>query len=139
VHALREQGLGVYVIARRLRLDPKTVRRYFDAADPQMLIGPNGTARTSILESHKPYLRQRCADGVTGTLQLLSEIRARGYTGSERTLRRFLIALRGRPEPTVEPPPVPPTRDITAWIMRPVDKLTDDDPSRAGPAVRHVP
>jgi transposase len=127
VHALRQQGLGVYVIARRLRLDPKTVRRYADATDPQMLIGPNGTARTSILDSHKTYLHQRCADGVTGTLQLLGEIRARGYTGSERTLRRFLIALRGRPEPTVEPPPVPPTRDITAWIMRPLDKLTDDD------------
>jgi transposase len=127
IHALREQGLGVYVIARRLRLDPKTVRRYADVADPETLIGPNGTARISILDTHKPYLRQRCADGVTGTLQLLGEIRARGYTGGERTLRRFLIAVRGRPEPTLDPPPVPPTRDITGWIMRPGDKLTDDE------------
>jgi hypothetical protein len=127
IHALREQGLGVYTIARQLGLDPKTVRRYTDAADPESLIGPNGTARDSILDVHKPYLLQRCAEGVTGTNQLLAEIRQRGYTGSERTLRRFLIAIRGRHQPDPVPPPVPPARDITGWIMRPPDKLTDDD------------
>jgi hypothetical protein len=42
---LREQGIGVYVIARRLGLDPKTVRRYADVTDPQTLIGP---------ERHRP-------------------------------------------------------------------------------------
>jgi transposase len=126
VHALREQGLGVYAIARRLGLDPKTVRRYADAADPDVLLGPNGTARDSILDRHKGYLQQRCADGVTGTNQLLAEIRARGYRGGERTLRRYLVSIRGRNEPAPVPPPVPPARDITGWIMRPVDKLTDE-------------
>jgi hypothetical protein len=95
--------------------------------EPETLIGPNGTCRDSILDRHKAYLQQRCADGVTGTNQLLDEIRARGYRGSERTLRRYLIGVRGRNEPTPVPPPVPPTRDITGWIRRPVDNLTDDD------------
>jgi hypothetical protein len=95
VQALREQGLGVYVIARRLGLDPKTVRRYADAPDPEALIGPNGTARDSILDRFKPYLQQRCAEGVTATNQLLAEIRARGFGGGERTLRRWLIGIRG--------------------------------------------
>ncbi|MFG1954827.1 ISL3 family transposase [Micromonospora sp. NPDC048830] len=126
VHALREQGLGVYTIARRLGLDPKTVRRYAGAADPETLLGPNGTVRDSILDPFKPYLQQRCAEGVPGTNQLLAEIRARGYKGGERTLRRYLISIRGRNEPAPVPPPAPPTRDITGWIMRPVDKLTDE-------------
>ena len=126
VHALREQGLGVYTISRRLGLDPKTVRRYADAADPQSLLGPTGTARDSILDPFKPYLHQRISEGATGTNQLLTEIRAGGYKGGERTLRRWLIRVRGRNQPAPVPPPAPPTRDITSWIMRPIDKLTDE-------------
>lgn len=38
-----------------------------------------------------------------------------------------MIATRGRRQPDPVPPPVPPARDITGWIMRPADKLTDDD------------
>jgi transposase len=126
VHALREQGFGVYTIARRLGLDPKTVRRYADAATPEDLLGPTGTARDSILDVFKPYLHQRLAEGVVGTNQLLAEIRNRGYKGAERTLRRWLISVRGRNTPAPVPPAPPPTRDITGWIMRPIDKLTDD-------------
>ncbi|RSM36763.1 ISL3 family transposase, partial [Actinoplanes sp. ATCC 53533] len=126
VHALHQQGVGVYVIARRLGLDPKTVRRYAEAADPDLLLGPNGTARDSILDRYKGYLQQRCKDGITGTTELLAEIRARGYRGGERTLRRYLINLRGCDQPTLAPPPVPPARDITGWIMRPDGKLTEE-------------
>jgi transposase len=126
VHALHEQGLGVYIIARRLGLDPKTVRRYADATDPDVLLGPNGTTRDSILDRHKNYLQQRCKDGITGTTELLAEIRGRGYRGSARTLRRYLITIRGADEPAPAPPPVPPARDITGWIMRPDTKLTDE-------------
>ncbi|WP_173166052.1 ISL3 family transposase [Phytohabitans suffuscus] len=125
VHALREQGLGAYTIARRLGLDPKTVHRYADAATPEDLLSPNGTARDSILDPFKPYLHQRITEGVAGTNQLLAEIRAQGYKGAERTLRRWLISVRGRNQPTPVPPP-PPTRDITGWIMCPTDKLTDE-------------
>ena len=126
VHALREQGLGVYTISRRLGLDPKTVRRYAEVPDPEELLGPNGTARDSVLDPFKAYLQQRCTEGATGTNQLLAEIRARGYRGGERTLRRWLISIRGRNTPAPGPPPAPATRDITGWIMRPVDKLTDE-------------
>jgi transposase len=126
VHDLRDQGVGVYTIARRLGLDPKTVRRYADAATPEDLLGSNGTVRDSILDSFKPYLRRRIAEGVTGTNQLLSEIRGRGYQGAERTLRRWLISVRGRDTPAPVPPAPPSTRDITGWIMRPIDKLTEE-------------
>ncbi|RSM36001.1 ISL3 family transposase, partial [Actinoplanes sp. ATCC 53533] len=82
--------------------------------------------RDSILDRYKGYLQQRCKDGITGTTELLAEIRARGYRGGERTLRRYLINLRGCDQPTLAPPPVPPARDITGWIMRPDGKLTEE-------------
>jgi hypothetical protein len=48
-------------------------------------------------------------------------------TQGQRALRRWLISIRGTDPSMPAPPPVPPTRDFTGWIMRPVDKLTDDD------------
>jgi hypothetical protein len=119
--------VGVYRIARQLGLDPKTVRRYAEATDPERLIGPRGTSRDSILDTFKPYLLHRCAEQVTGTNELLAEIRQRGYTGSERTLRRWLISVRGSNTATPGPPPPPKTRDIVGWIMRPPGKLSNAD------------
>jgi hypothetical protein len=37
-----------------------------------------------------------------------------------------MVNVRGGDRPPA-PPPVPPARRITAWIMRPHDELTDDD------------
>lgn len=63
---------------------------------------------------------------MTGTTLLYKEIKARGFTGASRTLRRWLIGVRGdQPKPDTPPPP-PSTRDITALIMRPGAKLTDE-------------
>ena len=56
---------------------------------------------------------------------LYEEIRGRGYRGALRTLQRFMIGIRSSGQPTA--PPVAAARHITAWIMRPDDKLTDDD------------
>jgi transposase len=127
IHALLDQGLGVYAISRRLNLDPKAVRRFADVADADDLLGPHRVARPSVLDRFKPRLIERCANGVTGTLELLDEIRARGYTGGRRTLRRFLIGVRGEQPPPIQRAATPSTRDITALIMRPGKKLTADE------------
>jgi transposase len=126
VHALLAKGLGIKAIARQLQLDRKTVRRYARAASPEQLLGPNPSSPSGRLGPFKPYLQARCAEGVTATSMLLDEIRARGYRGGERTLRRFLVQIRRGEQPPT-PPPVPSAREITAWIMRPDDKLSDDD------------
>lgn len=55
VHTLVAQGLGVYVIARRLNLDPKTVRRYADAPDlTELLAAGRAGMRSSMLDSFNP-------------------------------------------------------------------------------------
>jgi transposase len=125
IHDLKSQGLGPHIIARRLGLDPKTVHRYADVASPQDLLGPSATGRHGVLNPHKPYLQARIDEGVTATSLLLQEITARGYRGGERTLRRWLIDARQQKPPA--PPPPPTSRTITGWIMRPAEKLNEDD------------
>ncbi|MEV6351018.1 ISL3 family transposase [Actinoplanes sp. NPDC051851] len=127
IHALIGQGHGVYATASRLGLDPKTVRRYAEVTDPEQLISDRGTSRDSIVDTFKPYLLQRCTDGITGTNQLLAEIRSQGYTGSERTLRRWLLTIRGSNAAVPPPPPIPKAREITGWIMRPTSKTTTEN------------
>jgi transposase len=125
VHALWAKGFTVPQIARKLHLDAKTVRRYVDAPYAQDLISAR-PGRSSRLDSHKPYLLARCTEGISGTAILLEEIRGRGYRGGERTLRRWLIAVRGT-QPPPAPPKIPSARAITAWIMRPYGKLNEVD------------
>ena len=85
------------------------------------------TGRRSLLDPHKPYLQARIDEGVSATSVLLQEILARGYRGGERTLRRWLIDVRAHLQQPPAPPPVPSSRTITSWIMRPADKLSQDD------------
>lgn len=126
VHALLAEGVSIAGIMQRLGMSRGTVRKYARAPTPEQLIGPNPSSGPGKLGPFKPYLQARHDDGVTDSQTLYAEILARGYRGTLRTLQRFLIQDRGVTRaPT--PPPVPAARHLTAWIMRPHNKLTDDD------------
>jgi transposase len=127
VHQLTSTGNGIYQIANQLHLDPKTVRRYLAAHSPEDLLGPARTGRRSLLDAYKPYLHTRLDEDVTNTTTLLAEIAERGYRGSERTLRRWLVNARTVQHRPPTPPPVPSARTISSWIMRPTDKLDEND------------
>ena len=138
VHAAAGRGLRPYQIAKHLHLDPKTVQRYLAVSEPEDLLGVRGSRRGSVLDSFLPYLLQRCQNGVTATSTLLAEITQQGYLGGERTLRRWLVQVRG--DQTIPiPVPVPSARQITAWIMRPTAKLSDDDKTQFADACRRCP
>ena len=94
VHAALGRGLTLAEISRALRLDRKTVRRYAGAATPVELSGGTRIALTSLLDPHLPYLLTRWEEGCRSTDRLYQEIRARGYRGSLRTLRRHTAQLR---------------------------------------------
>ncbi|WP_405097919.1 ISL3 family transposase [Micromonospora sp. NBC_01412] len=125
VHALRAEGLSISATARRLDVNVRTARKYARAATAETLIGPNASSRPSVLAPFHPYLRQRLADGIHQSATLFAEILASGYQGSLRVLRDWLTTARTRPTRVVVQ--VPSARRITAWIMRPGHKLTDDD------------
>ncbi|HZM83929.1 MAG TPA: hypothetical protein VFC19_50065 [Candidatus Limnocylindrales bacterium] len=76
---------------------------------------------------------------VTTTSVLLNEIKSRGYRGCERTLRRWLIDARAHQQKPPTPPPVPSSRTITSWIMRPADKLGEDDKTALKDACARCP
>ena len=126
VHALRAEGLSISATARRLEMNVRTARKYAHATTAEALIGPNASSRPSSLTPFHTYLRQRLGDGVHQTADLHAEILARGYQGSLRVLRDWLATNRTRPAPAISVR-VPSARRITAWIMRPGHKLSDDD------------
>lgn len=115
--------MAIKAIARKLGLDRKTVRKYAHAETADALIGPTASDGRDVLRPFKDYLHARIRDGVTDTPALAEQIRARGYRGSDRTLRRWLSQARRAEPAQPQPEPIPSARTITSWIMRPVENL----------------
>jgi transposase len=121
IHELMGQGLTVSAIARRVRLDRKTVRRFASAEVAADLLGPRGR-RATALDSYLPYLARRWREGQHVAAFLFDEVWQQGYRGSKRTVRRQLAGWR-----VAEPPPpahamLPGPRTL-AWLLlrRPSD------------------
>ncbi|WP_273700067.1 ISL3 family transposase [Actinomadura graeca] len=103
VHELRAKGIGISAIADALGLDRKTVRRYAHAATPEDVTPAPAGRRGTRVAPFLPYLHERWNQGCTDAARLCAEIAERGYTGSQRTVRRHLQAVRasGKPAPEV--------------------------------------
>jgi transposase len=116
VQDLRARGESISAIARSLHLDIQTVRRFAHATSLDPLLAKT-LERASVLDGFTPYLHQRWNQGCTDAAQLTQELKARGYTGSDQTVRRYLRPFRhGRP--TLPPGPAAPTvREVTGWIL----------------------
>ncbi|MFE7650498.1 hypothetical protein [Streptomyces phaeoluteigriseus] len=126
VHALLDEGLGLRPIARRLGLARNTVRRLANAATADELLVGRWTGRTSILGPYRPYLHQRWAEDCTVARRLFEEVRERGYPGGESVVKKYVQRLR-KAFPHDDPPrKAPSVRDVTSWITRRPDRLTDD-------------
>jgi transposase len=125
VQDLLTQGASRAQVARRLGLDPHTVRRFANASSVEELLVK--TDRASKIDPFKEHLHTRWNAGLTDAARLTTEITALGYAGSEQTVRRYVRRFRDdRPAPP--PGPVPPTvRDVTRWIMTRPDRLDPDD------------
>lgn len=98
---LAAQGLSSYAIAPRVGLSTRTVRQWLtDGVNTQ----PQ-RRRQSPLDIYAPYLRKRWEEGEQRGVKLYQEIQAKGYTGSERAVHRYLG--RWRPPRTDEGLPHP--------------------------------
>lgn len=126
IHAALARGLSISEISRTLRLDRTTVRRYATAATAGQLIPDARVTRPGLLGPHQAYLRQRWDEGVRSTEKLHAELRARGYRGSMRTLRRLTARLR-QDTAVPAPPPAPAAKKVATWILTPPGKLADGD------------
>jgi len=129
VRRLRAEGRGLREIARHLGWGLHTVQRLDRAATWQELVdGRWQGPRPSKLGPFRPYLDQH-ADGAHGSIRrLFLEIQALGYDGSYPAVRDYLA----RNSPARQPlPPAPPTvRDVTNWLCRRPDTLTENERPR---------
>lgn len=106
VHLMRRDGVAINVIAAALGLDRKTVRRYAAAETADdLLVEPRRDHGGRAVRPYLAYLYQRWNAGCTDAARLHTELRERGYQGSERTLRRHLQPLRGAGLPHHQHPP----------------------------------
>ncbi|MCX5247141.1 ISL3 family transposase [Streptomyces sp. NBC_00201] len=111
-----QKGMTIDAISKLTGFDRTTVRRYARAASLEELVQPRLRRRTD-LDRHKPYLLARWTEGCDNAQTLRAEIAARGYTGSRKTVRRFLNSLGESPEP--QPPSAPSlaVADVVRWII----------------------
>lgn len=103
ISILHKRGMSIHGIARELSISRNTVRKYLrgDAVKMASAMGP-GRPRT--LAPYEDWLRRRvegAAPIVLPATVLHREIAAMGFSGSERTVRRFCAAL--RPAPVDDP------------------------------------
>jgi hypothetical protein len=90
---LHAQGWSLWRIARAMKLNWRTVRRYVQARELPKRGGPVLQA-TSTVTPHLPYLRERLRAGRVPGVQLWRELQARGYAGSLASVYRALKHLR---------------------------------------------
>jgi len=126
VHELLADGHGIRTIARHLGWGRHTVQRYARAATWQELVDGRWQApRASKLDPFKPHLHQRTGEGYGNAAQLFREIRSLGYDGSYSTVRDYLDQRRPDKAPLVPPPPT--VREVTGWLTRRPETLTEDE------------
>jgi transposase len=125
VQNLVRPGVSRAAISRQLHLDPQTVRRFARASTVDELLV--NTRRDSLIDPYRHYLHQRWNEGCTDATILHTEIRVQGFTGSDKTVRRYLRPFRA----TVTAPPVgpqpPKARQVARWIMTDPDNLDSDN------------
>jgi transposase len=137
VQDLVRQGVSRAAVSRRLRLDPQTVRRFAGASTVDELLV--NTRRDGLIDPYRPYLHQRWNEGCTDATILHAEIRAQGFTGSDKTVRRYLRPFRA----TIAAPPVgpqpPKARHVARWIMTDPANLDPDDAEQLGAILERSP
>jgi transposase len=121
IRARLDAGHSHAEISRATGLVPKTVRRFAQAGNAEELLG--GTARGSSLDEFKPYLCRRWNEGARDATALHAELQKQGWTGSARTVRRYLAQFREPGAAPAAPPAVPKARQITRLLLTRPDHL----------------
>jgi transposase len=137
VHELLAEGRGLREIARHLGWGLHTVQRHARAATWQELAdGRWQGPRASKLDPFKPCLDQHAGEGHGSITRLFREIRALGYDGSYH----IVCACPDHRHARTPLPQAPPTvRDVTGWLTRHPDALTEDEQPRLKAILDHCP
>jgi len=91
IRALSKEGHSIKAICRLSGFSRNTVRRVLRDTGPRDYRSPE---RVSCLDPFKAYAKERFEACGLSACRMLEEIRPMGYTGSLRTLRRYLESLK---------------------------------------------
>ncbi len=127
---LHKQGLSNREIARRTKMDPRTISKYVKAEEcPQY---PVDVKRKSKLDQYKDYITQRLKDGCYKATRIFNELCQKGFVGSYSTVVRWVrteiksLQMAGHSAPPKEVIPWSPRR--AAWLLvKPPEELDDDE------------
>ncbi len=138
IGARLEAGESLSAICRATGLDRKTVQRFARAGSIDELL-VKAINRESKLDPFKPWICQRWNEGVTDAAVLHAELQERGWTGSDKTVRRYVAPFRqaaAAPDPA---PAVPKTRQITRWLLSRPDHLQPEETAQLDAIKDHCP
>ncbi|MFI1213506.1 transposase [Streptomyces sp. NPDC020802] len=126
VHSLLDEGMALRAIARHLDLDRNAVRRYARAATWQQ-VAPTWPKRVGILAPYQGYLHRRWAEGERNIAALFREVAARGFPGSEATVRLYVSSHRDALDSGLPPPaPARSAFEVSRLLMSRPDRLDED-------------
>jgi hypothetical protein len=126
IRARLDAGQSQAAISRDTGLTAKTVRRFARAQSIDELL-VKAVTRESKLDEFKPYLCRRWNEGVRDAAVLHAELREQGWTGSVKTVRRYVAPFRKTTAPAEPPPAVPKTRQITRLLLTRPGRLQPDE------------
>ncbi len=103
IQRLIQAGGKVSEVARELKIDRKTVRKYQALTPEEMAAYRNSTKRRSRkVDDFEDWIRYRveamAEDGVINAQAVYEELKGLGYQGSARTLRRYVSQLGVKPQ-----------------------------------------
>ncbi|GAB4003269.1 ISL3 family transposase [Spirosoma daeguense] len=138
IQQLRQAGLSISKISRKLAMNRSTVRRYAYAESfPERVQRPTGR---SMLTPYIAYLENRYQQGCRNAQQLWRELGQQGYPGAHNQVTKWLSRRRNEEVPMTQKQAVTnssapdqpsfelPTTQQLAWLMvRPVSLLEEAD------------
>ena len=96
IRNLSQQQWSQLAIAQAVGVSVRTVQRLLSAPDLPETASPNGSLGRSLLEPYKQSLLEWWNAQIRQPQVLMILLQQQGYTGSERTLTRYLSAVRVR-------------------------------------------
>ena len=121
VMVLHAHGGSMKGIARELGVNHRTVRNFIVSGTfPERARRARGPTP---LDPHRPYIEQRIAQGCRNPRQIWQEVRQRGYTGCQATIKSCIARLlspQGRPTLIAIPVrtlPCPSARRAFGWLV----------------------
>lgn len=128
VKHLQKQGLSQREIARRLKMNRFTVRKYMEAESCPTY--RSGVRRPRLIDEHQSHIRRCIEQGCTNATVIFSQLQQQGFSGSYGTVARFVASAKAAGSHPTDTPkmkkPWSPAR--VAWlVVKREAELTDDE------------